>query len=400
MSLGFPEEMRSELAVVSSASTRRWAESHLVKVGRKKHQKVQYQGEQWGGRKKGMCPGSAERKKVESRTSMRQSGHSPPLPSVPRSSPSCPIRYNARPVFPPLAAAPPPWQSVNKSPALGHAPSAARAVFSVFPPTLGGPPLFAKPRPSRKPPGIPAPLAPPPPGMALGRPRPRLPCPARSRTSPGGAAHPARRWRESVPHTPSAPRAGDSQPTPPRLRACGAAPSRLREGPGVPDGRGRVSETECVSRGAPWRRSRGRRRGPATGRPLGWKRRLQLPRRLRPPPRVRSPGPRSDPSPRGGSSGRCSSPRSTSSPFACSAATKLWKSSRSGSSPRGPGSSTPTATSGTGGPAGGRGTQIPFPRRRSGGWTRPTLHGHFIASPGTPGWGERVTCTSLAWHSQ
>lgn len=103
-------------------------------------------------------------------------------------------------------------------------------------------------------------------------------------------------------------------------------------------------------RGASWRRSRGRRPGTATGRPLHWRRRLLLPRRLRLRPRVRFPDPDPESSPRGDSLGRCSSPRSTSSPFACSAATKQWKSSRRGSSRRGPGSSIPTATSGTRGP--------------------------------------------------
>lgn len=86
-----------------------------------------------------------------------------------------------------------------------------------------------------------------------------------------------------------------------------------------------------------------------------------MPRRLRLRPRVRSPGPDPDSSPRGGSSARCSSPRSTSSAFACSVATEQWKSSRSGSSQRGPGLSTPTATSGTGGPARRAGDADPTP---------------------------------------
>lgn len=115
------------------------------------------------------------------------------------------------------------------------------------------------------------------------------------------------------------------------------------------------------------------------GRPLGWRRRLPLPRRLRLRPRVRSPGPDPDSSPKGGSLGLCSSPRSTSSPFACSAATKQWKSSRSGSSQRGPGLSTPTATSGTGGPAGrAGGTDLtPTAATRGPGPPHPPLSLHF-----------------------
>lgn len=52
------------------------------------------------------------------------------------------------------------------------------------------------------------------------------------------------------------------------------------------------------------------------------------------------------------------------------------------------------------GPGRRAGDPIPFPLRRNGDWTRPTLHGHFISSPGAPGWGERVTCINLAGHSQ
>lgn len=296
---------------------------------------------------------------MESRKSMSESGeesqksYSPPFPLVPNPLPSrflratTSVRFSRR-----SPAAPPPWRSVDKSPStLGHALSMALAVS---PPSsiLGERPVFAKPRPPQSPSRIQALLALPAPGMAFGRPRPRRSYPAFPRPSPGGAAQAARCPPECLSHTPPPPRA---QAVPSRLRLRsepeGLRRLRLREGSGVPDGRGRVWEAKRVSWRASWRRSKGRPPRPATGRPLGWKRRLLLHRRLRPRPRVRPLGLGPGPSPRGGSSGRCSSPRSTSSPFACSAATKQWKSSRRGSSQQGPGSSTPTATSGTGGPA-------------------------------------------------
>ncbi|KAF5920217.1 hypothetical protein HPG69_006488 [Diceros bicornis minor] len=78
-------------------------------------------------------------------------------------------------------------------------------------------------------------LAPAPPWMAFGRPRPRAPCPAFPRPSPGGAAQAARCPPECLSHTPPPPRA-PAVPSRLRLRSepAGLRRLRLREGSGGP----------------------------------------------------------------------------------------------------------------------------------------------------------------------
>lgn len=166
---------------------------------------------------------------------MSQRGHSPPLPSVPSSSPSCPISYNARPVFPPLAAAPPPWQSVNKSPAPGHAPPrlGRRFPFSLLLLRLEDRPYSLSPAHLGSPPGYPR----------------HWPRPLRGWLS-GGPAHAcpaqlARGPRQGAQRTP--PAAGGRVSPTPLLPHAPAIPSplRLRSGPAGPrppdSGRGRGS---------------------------------------------------------------------------------------------------------------------------------------------------------------
>lgn len=170
--------------------------------------------------------------------------YSPSLPLVPNSSPSRASRATTSIRFTRHSqAAPPPWHSGDKSPStLDHALSVALASFPLL---LF---LYLEDRPhwlshahlggSL---GLQVTLVPPPPGMALGPPRLRPPCPAFARLSPGGASQPARRPRESLSHTPPPLRA-PAVPSRLRLRSesAGLRPLRLREGSGVPNGRGRV----------------------------------------------------------------------------------------------------------------------------------------------------------------
>lgn len=163
--------------------------------------------------------------------------HSPPLLLVPNPSPSLvsqattTFRFSRH-----LEASPPPWHSMNKSPStLGHALSVVPAAFPPgSPPTLGQPPLFAKPRPPRSPSRYrlhwlrllqgrlsdsPAPVCP----AQLSR-CPRQGAQRNPPVARGGICH----------HTPSARHAGSSQPTTPPLRARGAARAPTLGGAGGP----------------------------------------------------------------------------------------------------------------------------------------------------------------------
>lgn len=159
--------------------------------------------------------------------------HSSPLPLVPNPSPSlispattC-VRFSRH-----LQAAPPSCHTANQSLSTLATPSPWLVAFPRLPllhlqnGLLRGHAHRHWLRPS---------------GKALGQLRPRLPCPAFARPSPGGAAQPARRPRESLSHTPPLPRA-PAVASRLRLRSepAGLRGLRLWEGPGVPDGRGRV----------------------------------------------------------------------------------------------------------------------------------------------------------------